>query len=86
MVPQNRKSDTALFDALRIRSSLTVERLSALVSQPNINVKVLEQCLPPLEKQLPAIIDEIYASHPEMADVALRTNEFNLSTDLRQPA
>ena len=84
MVPQNRKSDTALFDALRIRSNVSVERLSALLSQTSVNLEVLDQCLPTLEKQLPAIIDQIHASHPEMADVALQTNEFNLSTDLLQ--
>ena len=65
MVPQNRKSDTALFDALRIRSNVSVERLSALLSQSSVNLEVFDQCLPTLEKQLPAIIDEIYASHPE---------------------
>ncbi|WP_339900029.1 GGDEF domain-containing protein [Paraglaciecola polaris] len=83
MAPQNRKSDNALLSAMLVSSRVTVERLNQLMIGNDSVKEMLMLCQLPITEQVPDIIDKVLSRHPQMADVTLRIQAYNLSTDLR---
>ncbi|GGZ63020.1 GGDEF domain-containing protein [Paraglaciecola chathamensis] len=95
MVPQNRKSDNALLSAFSTRSGLSTrsgaftrsglstQRLEQLIAKTHYQPETLATFKAPLLNNINGIIDELYREHPQMASVKLHTDEYNLSTDLR---
>ncbi|QHJ10171.1 Diguanylate cyclase DosC [Paraglaciecola mesophila] len=68
---------------LSARSRLSTHRLEQLLAKTRYQPETIAIFKAPLLASMNDIIDEVYREYPQMVGVNLHTDEYNLSTDLR---